>query len=379
MLVSARIVAVAVTAAMLGGMTLARPKPATSAHLSNIDPDIRSLGGDGTMGVDGTNGVEGANGAEGANGTEGSASAKSSPPESGADKLSLQEYRQQLADISDEVDAIQTYPERAGKLAVSTPEHVVVLVDGHGYKISYAWLKLNLSLLQLAKEEERKTILEGVRGRLESMRKEAAIYEGSGPGSRPDRAKLNEILARREFRGVHGPTLWDQLRAYISDRISKFLDRISRARIGRVDFFQILVYGVIVLAVLLLAWWVVQNLSRSKNSLIELNVAPFAPSAKGWRKWLAEAQGFARRQDWRNGIHLAYWAGISFLEERGAWKPDRARTPREYLRLMNTQAPEHAALLSLTKKFEVCWYGHRASDESDFKEALVHLEELGCR
>src|ERR1035438_7184698 len=49
-------------------------------------------------------------------------------------------------------------------------------------------------------------------------------------------------------------------------------------------------------------------------------------SAKEWTIWLSEARTAAARGEWRDAIHLAYWAGISFLERQGMWKPDRART-----------------------------------------------------
>ncbi|HKF23930.1 MAG TPA: DUF4129 domain-containing protein, partial [Candidatus Angelobacter sp.] len=108
-------------------------------------------------------------------------------------------------------------------------------------------------------------------------------------------------------------------------------------------------------------------------------IVPFSPSARSWRAWLEEARRMAQQEDWRNAIHLAYWAGISFLESGGAWKPNRARTPREYLRLMGTRKPEYPSLAALTRKFEVVWYGARAASGVDFKETLGQLEKLGCR
>jgi hypothetical protein len=86
----------------------------------------------------------------------------------------------------------------------------------------------------------------------------------------------------------------------------------------------------------------------------------------------------AQQREWRRAIHLAYWAGISFLEENGAWKPDRARTPREYLRIMGARKPQYPVLAALTKKFEVVWYGHEDAGETDYRETLGQLERLGC-
>jgi hypothetical protein len=165
-------------------------------------------------------------------------------------------------------------------------------------------------------------------------------------------------------------------------RIFRWLGRlfgnahISRGATNR--FLQAVIYTLVGVAVLLMLIWTVRSLRRKEIDLPR-EIMPFAPSAKNWRTWLAEARQSAEMQDWRNAIHLAYWAGISSLEAGGAWKPNRARTPREYLRLLGTRSPNHPPLSVLTRKFEVIWYGERAAAEADFQETLAQLERLGCR
>jgi hypothetical protein len=102
-------------------------------------------------------------------------------------------------------------------------------------------------------------------------------------------------------------------------------------------------------------------------------------SARGWRIWLAEARAAAQSGNWRDAVHLAYWAGISLLETQGAWRPDSARTPREYLRLIPEANPHRPTLSSLTRKFELVWYGGQPADEQVFAQTLEELEKLGCR
>jgi uncharacterized protein DUF4129 len=125
--------------------------------------------------------------------------------------------------------------------------------------------------------------------------------------------------------------------------------------------------------------WTIRRLRRPQEDLPEREIIPFAPSARSWRAWLADARTQAQKEDWRNAIHLAYWAGISYLEEHGAWKPNRARTPREYLRLIGKAASQYAVLAALTRKLEIVWYGYGTAAEADFHEALGQLEKLGCR
>jgi hypothetical protein len=142
---------------------------------------------------------------------------------------------------------------------------------------------------------------------------------------------------------------------------------------------QALVYVLLAIAVVVVIIWTVRRFRRPEEEIAAREIIPFAPSARSWRAWLVEAREFAAESDWRNAIHMAYWAGISFLEAGGAWKPDRARTPREYLRLISSRDPQFPPLSTLTRKFEVVWYGDHPARQADFEETLQHLERLGCR
>ena len=94
--------------------------------------------------------------------------------------------------------------------------------------------------------------------------------------------------------------------------------------------------------------------------------------------WLDEARREAAGANWRNAVRLTYWSGIAFMEAQGAWRPDRARTPREYTRLLPPSS-EHAPTLSaLTRVFERVWYGTERVDRVQYDEALAQLKKLGC-
>jgi hypothetical protein len=93
---------------------------------------------------------------------------------------------------------------------------------------------------------------------------------------------------------------------------------------------------------------------------------------------MAEARAAADRGNWREAIHLAYWCGVSFLEAQGMWRPDYARTPREYLRLLPSSSQHHPPLAALTRSFEVVWYGTQEADADSYSQTLAHLEKLGC-
>src|SRR4051794_39244631 len=71
---------------------------------------------------------------------------------------------------------------------------------------------------------------------------------------------------------------------------------------------------------------------REPPPAVRLAAAP-APLA-GWTDWLRRAQAAAASGSWRDAVHLTYWCAVAFLEAKGAWRPDGARTPREYVRLL---------------------------------------------
>ncbi|HYL92542.1 MAG TPA: DUF4129 domain-containing protein [Alphaproteobacteria bacterium] len=299
-----------------------------------------------------------------------------------AASLTLAEYQQQLRDFSAQIDALGAHPEQAGQVATGIPDGVTVTAGGGEHPVNYKYLKNDLAIFSGADAEKQKALLEQLQRYIHSLEKEAQTYETEASDAAASRARLNTILARREFRSVGGPSAWEILANKIFrwlDRMFSWLFRLGGK--GRV-VSNALIYVLVGAAFLVLSIWILRRFSkRNQEEFLPREIIPFAPSSRSWRTWLAEARHLAEKQDWRGAIHLAYWAGISFLEERGAWKPNRARTPREYLRLVNAggQRHQYAPLSDLTSKFEVVWYGQRNAAEPDFQETIRQLARLGCQ
>jgi plasmid stabilization system protein ParE len=299
------------------------------------------------------------------------------PAAAAGSDLSLAEYRQQLRELSAKVDSLADHPEQAGKTEADIPGEVTVNA-GHGQiTVSYRDLKDDLAAFSRADAAKRPVSLAQIQNYLRELRDQAEAYE-QGTSPTAARQRLADILARREFHSAQGPSPGDLLLGKILSWLARLLDKLPSGR-SRFDPVQILVYLFIGVALIVLVLWTVRHLRRPREEQAMREIIPFSPSARGWRVWLAEARTLAQQQDWRNAIHLAYWAGISFLEEQGAWRPDRARTPREYLHLVGLRSARYPALATLTRKFELVWYGHRNAAESDFQETLGQLEKLGCR
>jgi hypothetical protein len=296
-----------------------------------------------------------------------------------AESVSVAEYRRQTQEIARKVEALEPHPEQAAKLVTEVPDHVTVAAVSGEITVNYKNLKDDLAAFSLAGPEKRPALLRSLRDYAHSLDRAAEAYEKPAADLSSARNQLNQILARKEFRQVHGPTVKDALLARVYRWLSRLLEKLSFGAGSNFDWMQLFIYLLVGAAVSLLAIWTFRRLRRPREELPQREIIPFSPSARSWRAWLAEARSLAQKQDWRNAIHMAYWAGISYLEEHGAWKPNRARTPREYLRLVGGRTAQYPVLAALTRKLELVWYGYAVAAEPDFEETLAQLEKLGCR
>ncbi|HVG90044.1 MAG TPA: DUF4129 domain-containing protein [Alphaproteobacteria bacterium] len=301
-----------------------------------------------------------------------------SVPKARAESLSIGAYQQQLQGIVSQVESLESHPENAGTVVASIPDEVSVATSSGEIKVSYKVLKDSLAAVAAADESKRPALLRQAQQYARSMNSAAEEYDKRAADRGPAKQKLEEILSRSEFK-TKGPSAKDALLARIYYWIARWLSKIIFKGQASFDLMRLIIYLAVGAAATLLLLWTIRRLRRPQEDLPQREIIPFAPSARSWRAWLADARAQAQQEDWRNAIHLAYWAGISYLEEHGAWKPNRARTPREYLRLIGKAASQYPVLAALTRKLETVWYGYGTAAEADFDEALGQLEKLGCR
>jgi len=219
--------------------------------------------------------------------------------------------------------------------------------------------------------------LAAITAQLDLLMRDARALQAAKIAATPERDKLAEILARREFHNVTGESWYDRWKRAAQRWLAQLLGRILLSSAFPV-VSRIVIWGLLALAVAVAAFWVVRNY-RQSNIYTKFTGSPDAVSAKPWRDWQAEAQLAAQEGRWRDAVHLSYWAGISFLEGQGLWRPDRARTPREYLRLLPTGDAHRDPLQKLTRSFEQVWYGSDAATAETFAGASALLEQMGCR
>jgi hypothetical protein len=289
-------------------------------------------------------------------------------------QITTDRYLADLDELIAATDRLTDHPDELSAVVARIPDYWR-LESAQG-TIEIPTATLSQALTEWGKAPDDKA-LSRVRDHLALLRSEARDYARAPADSAEARARLNAILSRREFNDVHGQTWQDRLRQAIQDFLIWLLGEAFRSStIPTIGEF--LIYALVVAAFIALAIWVYRSLRKSAETA-ETLALPQPVSAKEWSAWLAEARGEAERGNWANAIHLAYWAGISLLEAQGAWRPDQARTPREYLRLLPASSEHQPTLMALTRGFEIVWYGGHEADAGAFAETMTHLEKLGCR
>jgi hypothetical protein len=192
------------------------------------------------------------------------------------------------------------------------------------------------------------------------------------------RRKLDAILASGDFPHAKPPSLleriWDEFLGWLLRLITSVMPHTPSH-----SALVLLELTVIAIPCTVLIWWFIRRLRVQGLSLPRATAPhPTAPSAHDWRAWLEQGQTLGREARWREAIHHIYWSSISCLESQGLWPADRARTPREYLALLDKKPDVRADLLSLTRSFERTWYGERPAGEQEFDEALRKLERIAA-
>ena len=285
-------------------------------------------------------------------------------------------YIAALDQASQALAASSEDPQASAQLQQLPPEWQVQQ-DGVRYRISTEWLRKGAEEIQnhpKDAEATRKRLTE----RLALLRKAAdqstdtaALDNGTA------HSRLNEILARREFRAVHGDTWFDRLRDKVLAALGRLFDKLfghatHLPETGRLLTWIFIVAIFVLLAIVTIGWL------RRRSDEIHLDLAGAMPPQRKWREWLAEALAAAKRGDYRNAIRCAYWAGVLRLEDAARWQPDRTLTPREYLKKLAPEDLRRPALAELTRSFERTWYGYQPAGEPDFAQAREQLEKLGC-
>jgi hypothetical protein len=250
-------------------------------------------------------------------------------------------------------------------------------VDGPAhFDVRYDWLRGALLEAQKAKDADRQQLMRKVASRLENDA--AAISEQAKP--LPDQqaahAQADVILSRSEFRMVTQDNAlarqWALIIAMINEGLSRIFSQVPHAPWA----VPLVEWGILFLAAVGLLFWAWQTTRQQRLAVAVPGDARQAQWQKESDDWAERAQQQAAAANWREAVHCLYWSAIVMLEGKRLWRANRARTPREYLPLLEAGSARQTALARLTRIFERIWYGLRPAGRADFERAQALLEEL---
>ena len=288
-------------------------------------------------------------------------------------------YVADLQNWSSAVAQLPAHPEKLPDLRRSVPLKLELQTGGQHFTISNAWLIV--ALVHWEKDaRQRPAIQQQIAQRLqwELQQTQALSQPPEWPSSQAARAQLAFVLSRREFRFVRAPSWWDLMWArvwrWIGRQVEKLMGRL-RLKPAVSNVLSWILLGVAFLLLALILW---RNLRRASRGMTRLGLQAPVSTAWGWRQWAEAARAALAEQRYRDAVHCCYWAAVFRLEQMGVWRLDDSRTPREYLRLLARDSQHRQAMASLTRGFEMVWYGYRPVTPAQAESALQELEKLEC-
>jgi hypothetical protein len=289
----------------------------------------------------------------------------------------LRGYQTELDQLSARIKLAKTSPGAIASIRTLLPSEWVVRAGDAEYHVPTDWVNDRLSDMQEtpgnadAIARELQTHLGALRAEAGDLEKQASSGQGSTA-----RAKLNSIFQAREFRNLQSPNEWLSVEERLGRWIMRQIERLARWLHISERTGNFLAWTVIALALLVLGYWVFRTISRMPRPAAEEKLP--LPGPEESRNWLADAMAAAERREFREAVRCAYWAIITRLEDRKLLTRDRARTPRESLRLLASHPAEQSSLRDFTTHFELIWYGYRPASPEDWTGARAQLEKFGC-
>jgi hypothetical protein len=286
----------------------------------------------------------------------------------------LQSYTEELERWSALAGRLEGHPEQARALRKQLPDSWSVVVEEQRFTISTRPLGAAIDRIIRDPTSGARATRE-ISDHIESLLEDARATSGaSARDYSPERAKLDQILKRREYRfvreGAESETFWDQILDRLWQWVAGLLDRAG----NHPKVTNFLRWGIVIALGLILLAWLAYTLTHVSYRPIpapegEVRATPA-------RDWVEEARKAATRGEYRDAIRIIYGAAVLALGEAGAWQVDPSRTHREYARLLPRDSLRRPHLIALTDCFERVWYGRAQASARDYEAALAELESL---
>lgn len=294
--------------------------------------------------------------------------------------LDLPAYFTELGRWSGLVHRLREHPEEAVLLRKQLPDHWTVAARGQRFQVSTAWLAEALDHLASDPKLAASTSRE-LEDRLQLILQDSqGLARISEPSPVEARAKLDEILQRREFRSVHAANakeeLWDQFIDWLWKLADKLFNRVG----SHPDSTRVFLWGAVIVLGLVFLGWLIYSILNVPFSTLSFHRKHLPPPeeepAVTWNQLVQQARAAAARGDYRDAVRIIYGAAVRRIAEDGAWRVDPARTHREYVRLLPPDSAQRPRFLAITSCFELVWYGSAEASANDYEAMLAELESL---
>jgi hypothetical protein len=296
--------------------------------------------------------------------------------------MTLASFQTELRRIQSALEANPQKAEEISAIEKSVPQHWDVQTPEDTYEVPGDLLR---AWLDGAVQDPSRRAAD-VQEAAQWTRELAAAADGYAASDErhPDaRAKLQGILAEREFDTEYKESAWERLQrrfwAWVGRMLSRLAQRMSRYPIAARGLFWLFLIGAVVCVAMLVfrAW---QRRARAE----ELKIPATPAVTQTWQEWMRAAKLAADGGSFRDAVHSLYWAGVVCLEDSRVIPRERWRTPRERMRRLpsdraHESARQREALHALTARLERIWYAGAPATQQDFLESLGLVEELGCR
>jgi hypothetical protein len=219
------------------------------------------------------------------------------------------------------------------------------------------------------------------------MRADSSLARAGSPAAAPDeragyeslgvaRARLDVILARREFARATRVNARPAWREWLRDAVRKLVRWFMRPFLGRATTGDVVRLVVMVACVAVMFALVLRVVMRGPRRADDAAAA--APRRLSSAEWARRAHEAAARGARREAVHHAYWAAAHRLAESGRLPFDASRTHRETLRGVPAGAGARAPFERLVGRYERVWFGGAPADDEAWADARHGMEELGC-
>lgn len=243
------------------------------------------------------------------------------------------------------------------------------------------WLRDALQAARKQKENERLEAMAYATAHLDELK--AQTDPAVAPAAQPDfsrtEKKAQEVLERAEFRPAAAaqPSWLQRKMAQFWMWFGSLFAGAEKLGSALPWLGKTLEWGFFLLAAAGLVLFIRRNFARQQ---LQIALSSGAVQFSAWEReandWASEADARAANREWRDAVHCLYWAAIVRLEAKRAWRHNPARTPREYVRLLQQGSPQQSALRGLTGIFERVWYGLRDAESQDYDRARSFFTEL---